>query len=145
MPSPTNVPASLPERLADAEGELPEEIVKAIDELALTERTVGVALGASLTSLANGPHRQRADETRSALTATILARLTAAHKERRDENGFACEYDGSLPDDDYTVIWDKGARWVMINRSGKITIGQSPSDGKPCVSTTWGDLLARLF
>jgi len=75
MPSPTNVPASLPERLADAEGELPEEIVKAIRHLT---SVCMVAPGFNDATIANRNIRNGVE----ALTATILARLTAAESAR---------------------------------------------------------------
>lgn len=69
MPSSTNVPASLPERLADAEGELPEDIAKAIE-----------AYGKAAFQFGRAFIDSEVKPTREALTATILARLTAAER-----------------------------------------------------------------
>lgn len=76
MPSPTNAPASLPAQIAVAEGELPEDIAKAIDEVLKWQR--------KMSRLAGYPAawRDSYDEARAALTATILARLTDAESAR---------------------------------------------------------------
>jgi len=71
MPSPTDAPVSLPERLADAEGELPADIVEAINALAYAARAFYCA-----------PEAWEVVQARAALTATILARLTAAESAR---------------------------------------------------------------
>ena len=73
----TNVPASLPERLADAEGELPEEIVRAINRCGALAAKLGRA------PAADQPMFDRLyGEARAVLTATILSRLTAAESAR---------------------------------------------------------------
>jgi len=65
-------------------------------------------------------------------------------KQRRDEDGFVCEYDqGCKPETDtYTICWDGGARWLIVDRHGLITIGQSPADDRPVQQTTWQALMS---
>jgi hypothetical protein len=64
----TNVPASLPERLADAEGELPEEIVKAIQNLEDASHVYGRE---GLVEFERGVQRERA-----ALASVIIKHLS---------------------------------------------------------------------
>lgn len=64
--------------------------------------------------------------------------------EPHGDDAFGCEYDDSLGPEaaDYTVFWDKGARWITIRADGKITAGRSPSKGTICRTTTWEALAA---
>jgi hypothetical protein len=75
--------------------DMPADIAAAIDAVALTERTVGVALGNRATNFANGPHRHAADAARAALDAAILKHLEAARWCRPEPRLFTCPKCGS--------------------------------------------------
>jgi len=92
------------------------------------------------------------ERTEMMATRRYAAMLAAAppppaqqgEKQRRDEDGFVCEYDpGCKPETDtYTICWDGGARWLIVDRHGLITAGQSPADDRPVQQTTWQALMS---
>jgi len=81
---------------------------------------------------------------RPALAAAPPPTAQQGEKQRRDEDGFVCEYDpGCKPETDtYTICWDGGARWLIVDRHGLITAGQSPADDRPVQQTTWQALMS---
>jgi Xaa-Pro aminopeptidase len=70
----TPAPASLPDQLADAEGELPEEIGLAIEMFRRAARDE--------TRYPDGKNMSATASARTTLAAAILSRLTAAEAER---------------------------------------------------------------
>ena len=94
---------------------------------------------------ADAMRRSEASPGKDCAKLAEIPAVGSEERERRDEDGFACEYDGSLAPhaDDYTIFWDNGARWLLVQRDGKITIGRSPAEGRQCFTTTWDELFAN--
>lgn len=100
MSSPT-APTSLPDQLADAERELPEEIAAAIEiVIGQASSVIHEAHEGSPESMMRAVARK--EQSRAALTTTILSRLTSAEAERdaaireRDEASRVCAQRASV-------------------------------------------------
>ena len=124
MSSPT-APTSLPDQLADAERELPEEIAAAIEiVIGQASSVIHEAHEGSPESMMRAVARK--EQSRAALTTTILSRLTSAEAERdaaiRERDEARADLD-KLEDtmaplsDDGKCVWIDGAGGVPLDYS----------------------------